>query len=1440
MGGLFGKTTYINHDRIGSFSINNSTYGLTVPVVCGTNRISGNIIDYYDFTAIAHKTSQRTGKGGGSKTVTTDYTYKVTTCMGLCEGPIQGIGRVWADSKQSSLAKLSLTLMTGSFGQSPWGYTSGVAASRPDMADHALPYSGLAYVAGVVDLGSSSSLPTLGFEVQGMLLGTGDGTDANPADVVKLILTNPVNGIGLDASHIDEASLAQYRQYCAAADLLISPAWSDSKKAVDVLKDILTATDVIYFWSQDKLKFVPRCDVAIAGSRASYTPDLTPVYDLTDADFIDDDDGALVTFERANRSDTYNHQEIKFSNRANEYNEELGEFKVQTDINRRGVKTASQKDYPFICTKARAEYVAQLLVQESLLGRTTYKFTTDWSYCLLEPGDIVTITDDLLGLDKLLVRIENVEEQDDRTLKFEAKLVSGAASAAKYARTEYDRPKIDYGIDPGNIADPVLFAGPPELTKNGYEVWAAVTGKNTDAWGGCNIWASYDGLNYQYIGQITAPARMGTVTADTGSVLSVLLDNGTLLSGTQDDMNRMDTLCYVDGELLAYQNATLTAALAYDLKPLKRGGYNTTNTQHAAGSSFVRADTALFKYPFDQADLGKKIYLKFTSYNVYNTAEQSLADVKAYTYTLASIDMPAVTSVEMDEDTYILRDGTVLSDILVSYPAAASAIVDHYNIWYDLNDSGQWQYSGISQSTTYRIKALPQARSIRVKVAVVSKYGMESAGTISSTYMITGKSALPPNVTGFAWSQNKYNREQIVLVWDDISQTAVPDLKGYEVRLGNTSWAESRKLNGDAIAGNTFTYTALESGTYTCRIKSIDNSGNYADMEAVVTATVDVVPSAVTGLTTVQSSKDHSKAVISFTASPGEDILYYAVRYGSTWGSGTRIIETKETVLEWAVPKSGTYNIMVQAVTIAGHESAVTNASITIGVEPLDVTGFTATQSTTDRTRITLAWNAPDEVDVAYYVIKEGASWATAAVVSPRLSGTLYDVIVTDELQHTWLIKAVTIAGNESQYASSVSGVYSLRPSTISNLQVQQNASDRSILNIQWAGVTDGDLTGYQVKLGDNWESAEALPFTRELYATYPLTQSGTFKVMIKTVNAAGYYSDEVSLACTVQVEPNDVTGLVAYQNGDSIELYWDRSEDADVVGYEVREGYSFDQGTLIATGVTNTDYTVSIDTMRAYRYFVKAINRAGYYSRNAAGVSLTADNLAPRNIIQTVDAIVLANGTHVNTEFGQSLINFQTIGGRWSDYPTTKFSEVGGSSVLKLLKAGDGTYPANGSYTTAIIDIGSIITGNVTALFTSTAMLKGGSVVLQVRLSQDGTAWLDWETFKPIQRTFRYLQFKVLLATNDTAKTPEVNQFAVSIDVPDTDIAMTAAISAGGTTVQYGHTYYTVPVVVPAAVGSGLHAELISKTTSNCVIRIRDAANADASGTADIRIKGY
>lgn len=639
MGGLFKtKTVNTTAEKLSDFQINSASYGESVPVIFGTTRISGNIIDWYDFTAVPHTTTQRTGKGGGSKTKSTEYTYTVACLIGLGEGPINGIGTVWKDKETySSLAGISMTLFVGAYGQSPWSYTAG------KYPDKALPYSGLAYVAGVVDLGSSNGLPTLNFELKGMLLDTGDGVDANPADAIKYIVTDSFNGIDL-GEIIETNSLNRIRTYAKATDLLIStPPDSTNQKAYEIINDFCDMLDTATFWSVDKIKFAPLCMDEISSNGATYTPNKTVIHDLTADDFLPLDDGKLVKLERVPDGQAYNQYTIEFINRLNAYESETVNEQVLEDVKKRGLRPADSISMHFLHTKARASYVARAKGLNTLTRRNKYTFRLDSTFFYLEPGDLLTITDTPLGLAKQPVVVDGWEEVNEEEIEFTVYgIPRGNYSAGKYNVHEAERPYIDFNVNPGNINQPIIFE-PPANMENSMVIYVA--GSGGENWGGADIWISETNEAYGYIGTLESPARQGVLAAalpagsdpDTDNALQVnmSLSRGELLSGSRVDADNYNTLCYVGGELISYETATLTDKNKYNLTYLRRGVYSTENKKHNAGEQFLRIDKhAIFSYPITEEQIGKTIYLKFTSRNVFGLAAQGLDEVQAYKYTI--------------------------------------------------------------------------------------------------------------------------------------------------------------------------------------------------------------------------------------------------------------------------------------------------------------------------------------------------------------------------------------------------------------------------------------------------------------------------------------------------------------------------------------------------------------------------------------------------------------------------------------------------------------------------------------------------------------------------------------------------------------------------------------------------------------------------------------
>jgi hypothetical protein len=362
-----------------------------------------------------------------------------------------------------------------------------------------------------------------------------------------------------------------------------------------------------------------------------------------------------VEVTRRSRADTFNAIKIEFVNRANSYNVEVAEDKDDAGIAVYGLKAQSPRQAHAITDAAVAKKVANIKRLRSVYidGGNSYRFTLGWQYALLEPMDLVTITDSNLGLNKHPVRITAIKENESGELDFEAEdFPWGTATPTAYPYTGGGGFAPNQQADPGSINTPIIFEPNNRLTggpATGYEIWMAVSGASPN-WGGCHVWISTDGSTYQRIGTIHGGARMGVLTAelasgadpDTTNTLSVDLTEsfGTLSSGTQADADNGRTACVIyDGsgnyEVVAYETMNLTAQYKYTSNTyLRRGVFQTGIAAHANGALFARLDDAIFDYEYDPTLIGQTIYFKFTSFNKFELMEQSLANVAAYSYTI--------------------------------------------------------------------------------------------------------------------------------------------------------------------------------------------------------------------------------------------------------------------------------------------------------------------------------------------------------------------------------------------------------------------------------------------------------------------------------------------------------------------------------------------------------------------------------------------------------------------------------------------------------------------------------------------------------------------------------------------------------------------------------------------------------------------------------------
>jgi len=92
------KGPTVEGPRLSDLSVQTSTYGASIPRVYGTCVLSGNVFWVENNGLTEVRTKKKSGGKGGPKTTTKTYAYYVTFAVGLCEGEIAGVLRIWIGS----------------------------------------------------------------------------------------------------------------------------------------------------------------------------------------------------------------------------------------------------------------------------------------------------------------------------------------------------------------------------------------------------------------------------------------------------------------------------------------------------------------------------------------------------------------------------------------------------------------------------------------------------------------------------------------------------------------------------------------------------------------------------------------------------------------------------------------------------------------------------------------------------------------------------------------------------------------------------------------------------------------------------------------------------------------------------------------------------------------------------------------------------------------------------------------------------------------------------------------------------------------------------------------------------------------------------------------------------------------------------------------------
>lgn len=822
---------------IGAFQIQSSSYGVTVPLVYGVTRIPGNLLWYGDFKAIPHTSVQESGGkggGGGVRSETTTFTYSASVALALCEGPVGNVATAWKGKQITSAAALGFSVASGALGQGVWPY---LASSFPSQA---LGYSGLSYVYQQdMDLGNSASTENHLFEVQGLYAWQASTSvpDADPADIIADVLTNSRYGAGFPSTQLPAQT--NYSNYCRAAGLLLSPGLTAQISAVEFVATLCRLTNAAPVWTPTGLQIVPYGDEALYGNSRSYTPNTTPLYDFTDDDFCPAEGAEPIKITRKLQAEAINHLQLEFRDRANGYNLSIETAEDAASVDAFG-RRSKKVDAHWVADRSVARSMVQLLLQREIAVRNTYSFTVPWTRALMAPMDLVTLTDSYLQLAALPVRIIKTTEQGDDFIDVEAEdYPQGSASATLYPSQVGAGFQHNYSAAPGQVETPIFFEAPAERSNTGIEVYAAVRGASAN-WGGCTVWVAVDDTGYQKKGRVYGGARAGYLTAAmaTSGSAAVLItgQGGQLLSGSAADAQALTTLCWaagvtgVDGggEYFSYETATLTGANAYTLTGLVRAAFQNTLQAHPLGSAFVRVDEALASSgPLTAEMLGKTLHFKFTSFNIYQAAEQSLAEVAAYTYTVtgaqALLPPPDVASLSIDGD-------------VLSWPALDTAAYQllGYELRFNYGVNPLWEaaaalHEGVVTESPWALTRRPGGQ-ITLMLRALDRFGAYSRNSVTvitdlgdppvqNVVEVIDFDALayPGTVSGGALSGGDLLANSTVAMYSGVGSTPMYSGVGSASMYSAGSWAAlvyttNATLITSALAGSALTLALTSAG----------------------------------------------------------------------------------------------------------------------------------------------------------------------------------------------------------------------------------------------------------------------------------------------------------------------------------------------------------------------------------------------------------------------------------------------------------------------------------------------------------------------------------------------------------------------------------------------------------------------------------------------------
>lgn len=641
--------------RPDEIQINQSAEDAVIPVVFGTTRLAGNFI-YVGFDEFA--STPLTAKSGEGKSETTQqvgFRYTVPISYGICMGEIDSLIRILGSPGQDKMADFGFPGLTFTGGDPE---TIDVEFVKKDGDTERLEGGTAIFYPGSSNQGSATTTDknhrnvcwidfpkytidgspaprTLLFEVHRLpkvldgngdnivgirKRGSGDDThkeyyDANPAAVAWEVLRNGIWGKGMSAGQLDQESFMSASQYYQDHRIGYSSALGQTT-LTELMARLREIFGLWVWW-----------DGQIMRARCIY--DLEGKYEQRPIIQADDVIGS-PTFTRPSLSGTSNEIRLTFTNRNNNYQQEVATAMDLAHVETIGGIRTQSVDGSEIGSRRAAELLAHAMLRQMAYPAASCTLKVRRTYSGLQPGAFIQLRWDEWRegtMAKTFWRVVDIEDDDQGTEGITLTLMEDIYATAKFTEDDnWDEPEgtID-SDDPVDDADlvltppservtgpitPVILWEPNSYLTAGTRRIAALPSKT-------NSYIQSVTVQYQHLGagatallgsttalpfngtimdaipatgsnlnrdagtqfriEFYTPAHAATVAANTGLVQTAADHFATLANANQ-------CLLLIDGELFRVGFAEVTATGVVTIRTFMRAEGGTIKEAHSIGA----------------------------------------------------------------------------------------------------------------------------------------------------------------------------------------------------------------------------------------------------------------------------------------------------------------------------------------------------------------------------------------------------------------------------------------------------------------------------------------------------------------------------------------------------------------------------------------------------------------------------------------------------------------------------------------------------------------------------------------------------------------------------------------------------------------------------------------------------------------------------------------